>query len=93
MWRSTITRSRRPLARAVRTKSACTTSSMPPRVRRAMYAAYAVPSVSPGRITWRKPPQPAGGNQYSVSENTRTSSGPSTNVGTLMPIIATAIAA
>ena len=62
MWRVTITRSRRPLARAVRTNSARTTSSMPPRVRRAMYAAYAGAEREPGQDHVPEPPHPAGGN-------------------------------
>jgi hypothetical protein len=46
----TTTVSRTPLARAVRTKSSCSTSMNDARVKRAITAATAAPSVSDGRM-------------------------------------------
>ncbi|MNN77310.1 hypothetical protein D3C81_1937640 [compost metagenome] len=46
----TTTVSRTPLARAVRTKSSCSTSMNEARVKRAITAATAAPSVREGRM-------------------------------------------
>ena len=48
-WRKITRASDAPFAHAVRIKSWLRISSMPPRVRRAMYAAYTQPSVRHGR--------------------------------------------
>ncbi len=52
MNRSRIRRGARPLARAVRTKSAFCTSSTEARVMRAMIASGMVPSAMPGSTRW-----------------------------------------
>ena len=94
-------RSPSPFARAVRTKSRLASSRKLDRVMRITVARGAAASAITGRARWRRKAArssaggtyPVGGSQRSRSENTNTSSMPTTNTGIENPASATEEAA
>ena len=92
-WRTITARCGSPCARAVRMKSARSTSIILPRVSRAMYAICGSPSAMTGNTRWRQSPKPPAGSHFSVTANNSTKSGAMTKFGIETPVIAAAITA
>ena len=86
-------RSARPLARAVRTKSSPSVSSMLERVCRAITPAPKSPRLTAGRIRWAKLPVPPAGSQGSSTEKSRIRISPDQKMGVETPASASAVAA
>ena len=77
-----------PFARAVRMKSASSTSSIAARVSRMIFAVEKKPSVAAGSTRLRQSPIPLAGVQPSRTANSRISIRPIQYVGALCPISA-----
>ena len=84
-WRNTTRPSASPLARAVRTKSSPSTSTIDDRVMRASIAIRWVPTASDGKTIASGPTSVGPGNQPSVMKPHRMSSGANIICGTEIP--------